>query len=66
VENAVGNFTKIVQRVPVKIAVEASDPLRGALRPGLSVEIKVDVRGKTGPSFAEATMAAAQTASPVR
>ena len=63
VENAVGNFTKIVQRVPVKIVVETSDPLRGALRPGLSVEVKVDVRGKTGPSFAEATMAAAQPAS---
>lgn len=62
VENAVGNFTKIVQRVPVKIAIEASDPLRGALRPGLSVEVQVDVRDKTGPSFAEASSAARQPA----
>lgn len=62
VENAVGNFTKIVQRVPVKVMVNANDPLKGALRPGLSVEVKVDVRGKTGPSFAEATMAASQPA----
>jgi membrane fusion protein (multidrug efflux system) len=62
VENAVGNFTKIVQRVPVKIAIEANDPLRGALRPGLSVEVQVDVRDKTGPSFAEASSVARQPA----
>src|SRR5678815_2167556 len=43
VENAVGNFTKIAQRLPVKIAVEKSQPLAGALRPGLSVEVRVDV-----------------------
>jgi membrane fusion protein (multidrug efflux system) len=60
VENAVGNFTKIVQRVPVKIMVEANDPLKGALRPGLSVEVHVDVRDKTGPSFAESSLAAHQ------
>ncbi|WP_374575205.1 HlyD family secretion protein [Phenylobacterium sp.] len=54
VENAVGNFTKIAQRLPVKIVVNADDPLAAALRPGLSVEVKVDVRDDTGPSFAEA------------
>ena len=54
VENAVGNFTKIAQRVPVKIAVDPVSKLGGALRPGLSVEVKVDVRENTGPSFAEA------------
>ncbi|HEY2661714.1 MAG TPA: HlyD family secretion protein [Caulobacteraceae bacterium] len=53
VENAVGNFTKITQRVPVKIAVEPNGPLAGALRPGLSVVVKVDVTGRTGASFAE-------------
>lgn len=53
VENAVGNFTKIAQRLPVKIAVDRKQPLAGALRPGLSVEVKVDVRPNTGPSFAE-------------
>lgn len=43
-ENATGNFTKIVQRVPVRIAV-APDVLRqGILRPGLSVVAKVDTR----------------------
>ena len=53
VENAVGNFTKIAQRLPVKIKVDPASPLAGALRPGLSVEVKVDVRTNTGPSFAE-------------
>jgi membrane fusion protein (multidrug efflux system) len=54
VENAVGNFTKIAQRLPVKIVVDKQSPLAGALRPGLSVEVKVDVTADTGPSFAEA------------
>ncbi|MBO9710020.1 MAG: HlyD family secretion protein [Caulobacter sp.] len=53
VENAVGNFTKITQRLPVKIVVEKST-LGSALRPGLSVDVKVDVRDRSGPSFAEA------------
>ena len=43
-ENATGNFTKIVQRVPVKIRLAAGDPLLARLRPGLSVEAIVDVR----------------------
>jgi membrane fusion protein (multidrug efflux system) len=41
-ENATGNFTKIVQRLPVRIKVAAGNPLHGMLRPGLSVEAKVD------------------------
>ncbi|MDR3417604.1 MAG: HlyD family secretion protein [Nevskia sp.] len=43
-QNATGNFTKIVQRVPVKIALEADEPLRGRLRPGMSVLATVDTR----------------------
>ena len=43
-ENATGNFTKIVQRVPVKIALEPGDPLISRLRPGLSAEATIDVR----------------------
>jgi len=61
VENAVGNFTKITQRLPVKIVVDRSQ-LGAALRPGLSVEIKVDVRDRSGPSFAEAGQVAPQQA----
>jgi len=54
VENAVGNFTKITQRLPVRIAIDRASLPGGALRPGLSVKVEVDVRENTGPSFAEA------------
>ena len=37
-DNATGNFTKIVQRIPVKIVLDADSPLRGELRPGMSVD----------------------------
>ncbi|MCE9648615.1 MAG: HlyD family secretion protein [Parvibaculum sp.] len=43
-ENATGNFTKVVQRVPVRIAVPDENALRGLLRPGLSVYVSVDTR----------------------
>jgi membrane fusion protein (multidrug efflux system) len=43
-ENATGNFTKIVQRVPVRIAVPADGPVAALLRPGLSVTVSVDTR----------------------
>ena len=43
-DNATGNFTKIVQRVPVRIALPANSALDGLLRPGLSVTVTVDTR----------------------
>jgi membrane fusion protein (multidrug efflux system) len=43
-ENATGNFTKIVQRVPVRIALDNSDARLGELRPGLSTTVSVDTR----------------------
>jgi membrane fusion protein (multidrug efflux system) len=43
-DNATGNFTKIVQRIPVKIVIDPNDPLRGDLRPGMSVTATVDTR----------------------
>lgn len=45
-ENATGNFTKIVQRVPVKIVLVGGDALIQRLRPGLSAEASVDTRGR--------------------
>jgi membrane fusion protein (multidrug efflux system) len=45
-DNATGNFTKIVQRVPVKITIDPNDPLIGRLRPGMSVEPTIDTSGK--------------------
>jgi membrane fusion protein (multidrug efflux system) len=47
-ENATGNFTKIVQRVPVKIALDPNDALTSQLRPGLSVTATVDTRTAHG------------------
>jgi len=43
-DNATGNFTKIVQRVPVKIVLD-DHKLAGLLRPGMSVEPTVDTKG---------------------
>lgn len=42
-ENATGNFTKIVQRLPVKILLQADENLT-LLRPGMSVTAEIDVR----------------------
>ena len=43
-ENATGNFTKIVQRVPVRIALDGDDDKLSLLRPGLSTTVLVDTR----------------------
>lgn len=43
-ENATGNFTKIVQRVPVRIVLDGDGSSLGRLRPGLSVSVDVDER----------------------
>lgn len=42
--NATGNFTKVVQRVPVRISIPAEALASGALRAGLSVVVEVDSR----------------------
>jgi membrane fusion protein (multidrug efflux system) len=43
-ENATGNFTKIVQRVPVRVSLDDGAATLGKLRPGLSVTASVDER----------------------
>ena len=43
-ENATGNYVKIVQRIPVKIVLEAGENRDHQLRPGMNVEAKVYVR----------------------
>jgi membrane fusion protein (multidrug efflux system) len=47
-DNATGNFTKIVQRIPVKIRIESRQLLLGRLRPGMSVEASIDTRPSAG------------------
>lgn len=58
-DNATGNFTKIVQRVPVKITLAPADVQRlaGRLVPGMSVEAEVDVRQEVGPPALAASAA---------
>lgn len=41
-DNATGNFTKITQRIPVRIAIDANQALAGRLEPGMSVVVSVD------------------------
>jgi membrane fusion protein, multidrug efflux system len=43
-DNATGNFTKVVQRIPVKIVLHDNGALAGMLRPGMSVEPTIDTR----------------------
>ena len=43
-DNATGNFTKVVQRIAVKIAIDDADGLADLLRPGMSVVARVDTR----------------------
>ncbi|HTR07950.1 MAG TPA: HlyD family secretion protein [Paraburkholderia sp.] len=43
-ENATGNFTKIVQRVPVRIRLDTGPETRSVLLPGISVTVDVDTR----------------------
>ena len=50
-ENATGNFTKIVQRVPARITLDDADARLGELRPGLSTTVSVDTR--PGPQARE-------------
>lgn len=47
-QNATGNFTKIVQRVPVRIAIDAGPDARRVLVPGLSVTVTVDTASAKG------------------
>ena len=54
-DNATGNFTKIVQRIPVKIELDAGTRLLGRLRPGMSVEATIDTESR--PATAAARMA---------
>jgi membrane fusion protein (multidrug efflux system) len=53
-DNATGNFTKIVQRIPVKIALDPGHPLQGRLRPGLSTEVTVHASGRVSGKNANA------------
>lgn len=56
-QNASGNWIKIVQRVPVRVALDPAELKDNPLRIGLSVTAIVDVRDQSGPRAAEAAPA---------
>jgi multidrug resistance efflux pump len=45
-DNATGNFTKVAQRVPVRIAIDPDQDLAERLAPGMSVVVSVDTASK--------------------
>ena len=47
-QNATGNWIKIVQRVPVRIALDAAQVAEHPLRVGLSMDVKVDIADQSG------------------
>ena len=49
-DNATGNFTKVVQRVPVKVVLDPGHPLQDKLRPGFSAVVTIHASGKSGKS----------------
>ena len=57
-DNATGNFTKIVQRVPVRIRLPRTGPLARLLRPGLSVTVTAHTREKGEAAAADGIVGA--------
>jgi membrane fusion protein (multidrug efflux system) len=53
-QNATGNWIKVVQRVPVRIALDAQQLQQNPLRVGLSMEATVDITDQSGKSLSEA------------
>jgi membrane fusion protein (multidrug efflux system) len=53
-QNATGNWIKVVQRVPVRVALDPSELAQHPLRVGLSMEAVVDVSKQDGKTLADA------------
>jgi membrane fusion protein, multidrug efflux system len=47
-DNATGNFTKVVQRIPVRVQLDDHQPLLERLRPGMSVVTHIHIDGSSG------------------
>jgi len=58
-QNATGNWIKVVQRVPVRVALDAAEIAQNPLRVGLSMQVSVDVSNTEGKTLADAPRAAA-------
>ena len=53
-QNATGNWIKVVQRVPVRIALDAAELAAHPLRVGLSMEVSIDIHDQSGPAVTTA------------
>jgi membrane fusion protein (multidrug efflux system) len=53
-QNATGNWIKVVQRVPVRISLQADELLANPLRVGLSMDAEIDVSHRDGKMLADA------------
>ena len=60
-DNATGNFTKVVQRVPVKIVLDSNPSLGSLVRPGMSVEATIDTGAPPASDAGGAAASATQT-----
>jgi membrane fusion protein (multidrug efflux system) len=56
-QNATGNWIKVVQRVPVRVELDAGQIAKHPLRVGLSMEAKVDIADQAGPPLTAASTA---------
>lgn len=52
-QNATGNWIKIVQRVPVRITLDAQELAEHPLKIGLSMHAEVDMHDQSGPTLAQ-------------
>ncbi|MCR6477067.1 efflux RND transporter periplasmic adaptor subunit [Variovorax sp. ZS18.2.2] len=60
-QNATGNWIKVVQRVPVRIALDAEQLKANPLRIGLSMDAEIDISSKSGKMLADAPRGSALT-----
>ncbi|MFL6694147.1 MAG: HlyD family efflux transporter periplasmic adaptor subunit, partial [Ramlibacter sp.] len=58
-QNATGNWIKVVQRVPVRVALDPNEVQKNPLRVGLSMDAEVDVSKQDGKTLADAPRGAA-------
>jgi len=64
-QNAVGNWIKVVQRIPVRIAIDANDLTKNPLRIGMSTTVKIDTHDRQGSVLSALPIANAPMATPV-
>ena len=64
-QNATGNWIKVVQRVPVRIALDTAQLAANPLRVGLSMDVEVDVSSRDGRMLADGTASPTRAQTPV-